>query len=45
MNQFPTTLTAAYNLLLTTEAAIGTTLDMDTPDDNGGHSQRHRGAN
>ena len=32
-NQFPMTLTTAYNLLLTTKTAIGTTLDMDAPDD------------
>ena len=44
-NQFPMTLTAAYNLLLTTKAAISTTLDMDAPDDNGGPSWRHRGGN
>ena len=37
-NQFPTTLTTAYNLLLTMEAAIGAVLDMDTLDDSGGHS-------
>ena len=43
-NQFPTTLTAAYNLLLTMEAAIGATLDTDTPDDSSGHGRRHRGA-
>ena len=42
-NQFPTTLTAAYNLLLTTEAAIGAASDTDTPDDSGGHGRRHRG--
>ena len=44
-NQFPTTLTAAYSLLLTTEAAISTTLDVDAPDDNGGPGRRHRGGN
>ena len=44
-NQFPTTLTAAYNLLLTTEAAISTTLDVDAPDDNGGPGRRHHGGN
>ena len=37
MNQFPTTLTAAYNLLLTTETTIGATSDTDTPDNSGGH--------
>ena len=42
-NQFPTTLTTAYNLLLTMEAALGTTPDTDVPDDNGGHGGRHRG--
>ena len=42
-NQFPITLTAAYNLVLTTEAAIGAALDMDTPDDGGGHSRRQHG--
>ena len=41
-NQFPTTLTAAYNLLLTTEAAIGAASDMDTLDDSGGHSRHDR---
>ena len=44
-NQFPMTLTAAYNLLLTTEAAISTTLDVDAPDDNGGLGQRYCGGN
>ena len=43
-SQFPTTLTTAYNLLITTEAAIGAASDMDTPNDSGGHSRRHRGA-
>ena len=39
------TLTAAYNLLLTTKAAISTTLDVDAPDDNRGPGRRHRGGN
>ena len=39
MNQFPTTLTAAYNLLLMMEAAISAASDMDTPDDGGGHGR------
>ena len=43
-NQFPTTLTTAYNLLLTTEAAIGAASDTNTLDDSGGHSRQHRGA-
>ena len=43
-NQFPTMLTSAYNLLLTTEAALGTIPDTDTLDDHGGHGQRQRGA-
>ena len=44
--QFPTTLTAAYNLLLTTDAAINASSDVDALDDNvGGTSRRHRGGN
>ena len=35
-NQFPTTLTAAYNLLLTTDVTINASLDVDALDDNGG---------
>ena len=42
-NQFPTTLTAAYNLLLTTDAAINTTSEVDVLEDNGGTIRRHRG--
>ena len=42
-NQSPTMLTAAYNLLLTTSAAINATFDVEALDDNGGTSQRHRG--
>ena len=34
----------AYNLLLTTEATLGTTSDTDTPDDSGSHGQRQHGA-
>ena len=45
-NQFPTTLTAAYNLLLTTDMTINTSSDVDALDDNvGGNSRRHRGGN
>ena len=40
-NQFPTTLTAAYNLLLTTDAVNNATFDVE--DDNGGAGRRHRG--
>ena len=43
-NQFPTTLTAAYNLLLTTVAAINATFDVEALDDNGGVGSRHRGS-
>ena len=43
-NQFPTTLTSTYNLLLTTEAALGTTTDTDTLDEHGGHGRRQHGA-
>ena len=43
-NQFPTTLTSAYNLLLTTEAANGTVGDTESQDDGGGHGRRQRGA-
>ena len=43
-NQFPTTLTTAYILLLTMEAAIGAASDTDTLEDSGGHSQQHHGA-
>ena len=43
-NQFPTTLTSAYNLLLTTEAASGTVTDTELQDENGGHVRRQRGA-
>ena len=42
-NQFPTMLTSAYNLLLTTEVAIGTVPKTDTLDDHGGHRRRHHG--
>ena len=42
-NQFPTTLTAAYNLLLTTEATFVAASDMDTHDDSGSHGRRQRG--
>ena len=42
-NQFPTTLTAAYNLLLTTDMANNATFDVKALDDNGGASRRHRG--
>ena len=35
-NQFPTTVTAAYNLLLTTDAANNATFDVEALDDNGG---------
>ena len=42
-NQFPTTLTAAYNLLLTTEAAFVAASDTDTHDDSGSHGRRQRG--
>ena len=38
-NQFPTTLTSAYNLLLTTEAASGTTTDTEFQDDSGRHGR------
>ena len=38
-NQFPTTLTTAYNLLLTTEATVGAASDMDALDDCGGHGR------
>ena len=45
-NQFPTTLTAAYNLLLTTDVAINASSDVDALDDNaGGTSCRHCGGN
>ena len=45
-NQFPTTPTAAYNLLLTTDAAINASSDADALDDNGGGTgRRHRGGN
>ena len=45
-NQFPTMLTAAYNLLLTTDAAISASSDVDVLDNNGGGTgQRHRGGN
>ena len=44
-NQFPTTLTAAYNLLLTTEATFVAASDTDTHDnDSGSHGRRQRGA-
>ena len=43
-NQFPTTLTSAYNLLLTTEATLGTATDTDTLDEHGGHGRRQHGA-
>ena len=43
-NQFPTTLTSAYNLLLTTEAALGTATNTDTLDEHGGHGRRQHGA-
>ena len=43
-NQFPTTLTSAYNLLLTTEAANGTVADTESQDDGGRHGRRQRGA-
>ena len=42
-NQFPTTLTAAYNLLLTTEATFVTASDTDTHEDSGSHGWRQRG--
>ena len=42
-NQFPTTLTSAYNLLLTTEAAIGTVTDAEFQDDSGCHGRRQCG--
>ena len=35
-NQFPNTLTAAYNLLLTTDAANNATSDAEALDDSGG---------
>ena len=38
-NQFPTTLTAAYNLLLTTEATFVAASDTDTHDDSGSHGR------
>ena len=45
-NQFPTTLTAAYNLLLTTDVAINASSDVDALDDNGGGTgRRHRSGN
>ena len=44
-NQFPTTLTAAYNLLLTTDAAISASSDVDGMDDNGVTGRRHRSGN
>ena len=43
-NQFPTTLTTAYNLLLTTEATLVAASDTDTPDDSGNHGRWQRGA-
>ena len=42
-NQFPTMLTAAYNLLLTTDAAINATFNVEALDDNGGTCRQHRG--
>ena len=42
-NQFPTTLTAAYNLLLTTDAANNAIFDVEALDDNGGAGRQHRG--
>ena len=42
-NQFPNTLTSAYNLLLTTEAASGTATDTEFQDDIGRHGRRQRG--
>ena len=42
-NQFPNTLTAAYNLLLTTDVANNATSDVEALDDNGGAGRRHRG--
>ena len=45
-NQFPTTLTATNNLLLTTDAAINASSDVDALDNNGGGTgRRHRGGN
>ena len=48
-NQFPTTLTSAYNLLPTTEAANGTVMDTEFQDHSGGHRRRqcgtHRSSN
>ena len=45
-SQFPTTLTAAYNLLLTTDAAINASSDTDDLDDNGGGTgRRHHSGN
>ena len=42
-NQFPNTLTAAYNLLLTTDAANNATSDTEALDDSGGAGRRQRG--
>ena len=42
-NQFPNTLTAAYNLLLTTDAANNATTDAEALDSSGGPGRRQRG--
>ena len=42
-NQFPSTLTDAYSLLLTTDAANNATSDAEALDDSGGTGRRHHG--